>query len=99
MREPTRSWTYGRSLARKVVLQAERYAPVDHQLMAGRIPRLVRGEKGDGLRDVFRRAERAHRNASPARGAHVFVRVDAGTHAGVDEARRHRIDANAIRPE
>src|SRR4051794_25532917 len=65
------SCAHRRRLARQMILEAERHAPVDHQLMSGRIARLVRHQERNGFRDVVGRAERSDRDARSSRCAHL----------------------------
>src|SRR4029453_8393969 len=55
-----------RRLAWQMILEAERYATVDHQLLAGRVARPVGGEESDRFRNILRGAERAYRDCTTA---------------------------------
>src|SRR5438105_13440401 len=93
------SGAHRRSLARQMVLEAERYAAVHHELVTRGVARLVGRQKCDRFGNVLRRAERADRDAAAAQRAHLGVLVDRRAHSGVDEAGCDGIDANAVRPE
>src|SRR6185436_20631744 len=69
-------------LAWQMILEAERYAAVHHELVTGGVARLVGGEEGDRFGNVFRGAERADRDAAATRRADFRVLVNGRTHSG-----------------
>src|SRR5207244_10917356 len=74
------------------------HAPAVHgEHLRGDEARLRRGEKGDGVRDVVRVADASHHRALAdlLDGGRELLRVATG-HVGGEEARRDRIDRDAV---
>ena len=67
-------------------------AAIDVEDMAGDVGGSLRRDEDDRVGDFFREAETRHRNGRRQRRLVLRRAREAGQHAGVDRARRHRID-------